>query len=378
MDVYWVEAWLVDNSHGLHARGLLGAITHLLAPQGPDVVILNAIAVAVSVGIVTTLTFLLYAHAGSVWSRLAIGVLLASPLCALFFEELGDPLMVAFALFLVTAGCLHSIRNRTVKVLLVVLCSLAVIAVHEASLFLFVPALALMGFGSGRPGYPALIGYVGLAVPLLIAILVTKAPQLPEQNYRSYNSLTHEVIPRDKEPFPVYSQLLREEIDNYFGSPVKIVQFVLKFPRVWCITLIALALVSALLSGSGTYRVWAHFLYLSFCSAPLYVIAHDWGRFSIITFWLALITVWMRARETTPPSYVFTRWMRLLIPEHAPPEPLLFAVASTLILGASALYPDFGINGMPALSLPIVIPTLIALMYWRAWSRQRSVVAPQV
>jgi hypothetical protein len=378
MDVYWVEAWLVDNSHGLHARGLLGAIAHLLAPHGPDVVILNAIVVAVSVGIVATLAFLLYVHARSVWSRLAIGVLLASPLCALFFEELGDPLMVAFALFLITAGCLNWIRNRTAKVLLVILCSLTVIAVHEAALFLFVPALALIGFGSGRPGYPALFGYVALAVPLLIAIVVTKAPQLPESDYRSYNSMTHEVIPRDKEPFPVYSQLLREEADNYFGSPVKIVQFVLKFPRVWCISLIALVLVSALLSGSATQTLWAHFLYLTFCSAPLYVIAHDWGRFSIITFWLALVTVWMRARDTTPPAPVFSHWLRRLIPERVPPEPLLFGVASALMLGASALYPDFGINGMPALSLPIVIPTLIALVRWHAWSRQNTGGVPQV
>jgi len=57
-----------------------------------------------------------------------------------------------------------------------------------------------------------------LALPLLAAIIITKAPNLPETAYRSYNSLSGEVIPRDTEPFPVYSQLLRDEAVNYLAG----------------------------------------------------------------------------------------------------------------------------------------------------------------
>ena len=50
----------------------------------------------------------------------------------------------------------------------------------------------------------------------------------------------------------------------------------------------------------------------------------------------------------------------------------LFGVIATLILGANALYPDYGINGMPAISLPIVVPAIIAWALWRTWSRTTS------
>jgi hypothetical protein len=370
MDVYWVEAWLVDSSHGLHARGLLGAITHWLARNGPDVVVLNIIVVLVSIGIIATLVSWLYARAPTQWSRLAIAVLLASPLCALFFEELGDPLMVAFATFLVALFWVRRTTSRAVRIIVAVVFSFLVVTVHEAALFLFVPALALIGFGAPRPGYAALLKFAALAVPLLIAIVITKTPNLPETNYRSYNSLTHEVIPRDREPFPVYSELLRDEADNYFGSPVKLLQFVLKFPRVWCITLLGLVLISGLFAGGNARMLWAHWLYLSFCSLPLYVIAHDWARFSVITFWLAVITMWPRAQDPgEPASAAFSRALQRVIPERMPADAVVFGVVGTLILGANALYPDYGINGMPAASLPIVVPTFIAWLAWRTWSK---------
>jgi len=371
MDVYWVEAWLVDSSHGLHARGLLGVVTHLLAKNGPDVVILNMLVIAVSIGITVTLVVGLYSRAMTLWARLTIAVLLASPLFALFYEELGDPLMIAFALFLIVAWCIRR-TSRSVSILVSLVACLVVVAVHEAALFLLVPALALISLGSRRPGRGEIVRYAALALPLLAAIIITKAPNLPETAYRSYNSLSGEVIPRDTEPFPVYSQLLRDEAVNYFGSPVKILQFVLKFPRVWCITLVALVLVSGLLAGGRPYILWTHWLYLSFCSSPLYVIAHDWGRFSIITFWLAVITMWLRARDETPPGTRLSSVLRTVIPERLPPDAVLFGVGAALILGAGALYPDFGINGMPAASLPIVVPTLIAWASWRAWSNANA------
>jgi len=152
---------------------------------------------------------------------------------------------------------------------------------------------------------------------------------------------------------------------------VKLVQFVIKFPRVWCISLLGLVLVSSLIRGGSARMLWGHWAYLSFCSAPLYVIAHDWGRFSIITFWLALLTMWLREKDPpAPANATFGKALYRVIPERTPEDAVVFGVAAALILGMNALYPDFGINGMPAASMPIVVPMFIAWLCWRAWSRR--------
>jgi len=378
MDVYWLEAWLVESTKGVHARGLLGAVTHLLSKTGPDAVIINIIALSVSIGIAITLITLLYLKSTTLWSRLGVAAIAASPLCALFFEEVGDPLMVAFALFLIAALLISRTTSRPVHWVVSIVFSLAVVAIHEASLFLFVPALVLIGFTPQLPGRAAVLKYAAVAIPLLALIVLDKAPNRPNPDYRAYNSITHEVIPRDKEPFPVYSQLLREEARNYFGSPVKILQFVLKFPRVWCITLLGLVLLSGVVARDSAQRLWRHWLYLSLCSAPLYVIAHDWARFSVITFWLAMIAVWLREpRDSQPANRPLPGVVQALIPQRLPAEAIVFGVAGSLILAANALYPDYGINGMPAASLPIVVPTFLAWLSWLAWSRNTPAAADQ-
>jgi len=369
MDVYWLEAWLVEISHGLHARGLLGAVTHLLAKQGPDAVVLNVVTLAVSVGITVTLSVWAFRKSSSVWSRLAIAVLLASPLCALFFEEVGDPLMVVFALFLISVACIQRTTSKPARIFVSAVFCLAAIGIHEASIFLFVPAIVLINSAPQRLELRLFIKCVLVAAPLLALVVLDNAPRVSNPDYRAVNSITGETIPRIEVPFPSYIQLAHEEAAIYFATPVKVLQFLLKFPRVWCIQLLGLVLAAGLIAhGDSARRLWRNWLYLSICSAPLYVIAVDWGRFTTITFWLALIAMWIQERAAPAPDPL-PQATRILLPARMPPEGVLFGVVAALILGAHAIYPDYGINGMPALSLPIVIPTLLAWMAWHRWSR---------
>jgi hypothetical membrane protein len=367
MDVYWLEAWLVEISHGLHARGLLGAITHLISKDSPNVLVLNAIALAISVGITAVLAVLLYRNSTTVWSRLATGVLLLSPLCGLFYEEVGDPLMVVFALFLLTLAIIRCTTSRPVQIAVCAIFCLAALYIHEASVFLFVPAIALLNFAPQRVSIAALLKCALLAAPLLILVLLDHAPRLSNPDYQAVNPLTHEAIPRIEVPFPSYIQLAHEEADIYFGSKLKTVGFFLKFPRVWCIQLLGLVLVAGSIArGPAARRLWRNWIYLSICSAPLYVIAVDWGRFTTITFWLSVLIMWLHAEdEPAPLPNAFHR----IFPERMPTQDVLFGSIAALILGANALYPDYGINGMPAISLPIVVPAVIAWGLWRTWSR---------
>ncbi|MBS0419120.1 MAG: hypothetical protein JSR66_15530 [Proteobacteria bacterium] len=373
MDVYWLEAWLVESSHGLHARGLLGAVTHLIAPQSPNVVVLNAIALAVSTGIVATLLITLYVKTQSVWSRLAVAVVAASPLCALFFEEVGDPLMVDFALFLLAAALIRRTSSRTLRAAVCTVFCLLAVAIHEAAIFLFVPAAVLLYFPPQRLTVGSFVRCALVAAPLLLLILLDHAPRVSNPDYQAVNSLSGEVIPRIEVPFPSYIQLAHEEADIYFASPVKVLQFFLKFPRVWYIQLLGLVLAAGLwVRGSQARLLWRHWIYLSLCSAPLYVIAVDWGRFTTLTFWLSLLIVWLRqsmgtAADPAPLPATFHN----IVPERMPAESLLLGVTAALLLAANALYPDYGINGMPAISLPILVPFLLAWAAWRRWSTRQ-------
>jgi len=130
----------------------------------------------------------------------------------------------------------------------------------------------------------------------------------------------------------VYSQLLRDEAVNYFGSPVKILQFVLNVSRA---------------SGASPWWPWCWFqdcwpaagrtssgLTGCTCLSALPALCHctRLGRFSIITFWLAVITMWLRARDETPPGTRLSSVLRTVIPERLPPDAVLFGVGAALIL----------------------------------------------
>jgi hypothetical protein len=360
MDIYWLEAWLVESPHGVHARGLLGALTHWLAPHGPDVLLINAIALASCVIVITALSAILFFQARSTVGRAAVAVLLASPLAGLLFEEIGDPLVIAMALFLLAAFCMQRMQSTAARLLILVPTCILLVLIHEATLFLVVPALVVIWKRTDVPGVMTLVPVAAVAVPLLAAIMLTKAPTISDPGYQAINSHTHEHIPRDPEPFPSYSQLLHEEAANYFGSPKQAIQFVLKFPRVWCIAILGIVLLSGALMGPALgARLWRHWLFLTVCAAPLFVIAHDWGRFSVVTFWLATVTTLWVGRDAAAVSDGKSR----LAPE------LALIGAGGLILAANAVYPDYRVNGMPAASLPILAAVCVA---WLAWRRGRS------
>jgi hypothetical protein len=53
------------------------------------------------------------------------------------------------------------------------------------------------------------------------------------------------------------------------------------------------------------------------------------------------------------------------------PEPgVAFAIGSCLILAADAINPDYRYQGMPAVSLLLLVPAAIAFASWVRWSRR--------
>jgi hypothetical protein len=376
IDPYFLEAWLLNDRHGFRARELLGVITHALFPGGPDVVVLSIVAVAVCIIVVAALVRILYVQSTTVWGRLAIAVLVASPLCALFFQVAGDPLTFVFAAFLVAAFLIREDSPASARIVVTAAFCLLAVALHEAAIFLFFPALVLVAFpGKRGPNWVAFIKYLAIAAPALILVVLSHTASLPDPSYRAFNPLTGAVIPHLPDPFPSYTVLLQQELTHHFGTPLGLLKFLVKFPLVWCMPFLGLALVSGVILRQQPYRMMLllNWLFLSLCSVPLYVIARDWGRFSGYTFWLTMLVTWSRrhaapSAETVAPAMT----LRKILPETTPPEGILLGILASLMLGASAVYPDNLIWGMPIGSLPIVAAVVVAWACWRAWSRSNS------
>jgi hypothetical protein len=372
MPPYFLEAWLLPPpAHGFYVRGLLGTITHLLARTGPDVVVLNLIALAFSIFIVAALIIWLYTKATTLWARLAIAVLVSTPLCAAFFAQLGDPLAVVFAIFLVTVFYLQGSARRSGQVILATAFCLVAVAIHEASIFLFLPALVLIIAVPRRPALAAYFKYVLIATPFLLLAVLPNTVRPPDPHYQAFNSLSGEVIQHLAKPFPSYREMFPEVWAYYVSTPRRAIIFALKFARLWPFQLLAMVLVSGLIARRESMQaLWRNWLYLFICSIPLYLVAVDWGRFSTITFWVGIIATWVRERKVLPAEPApLPRLLQIVVPERMPPEGVLFGVLAALMLGANAIYPGFQVNGIPYASLPLLLPILIGWVMWRNWSR---------
>lgn len=85
---------------------------------------------------------------------------------------------------------------------------------------------------------------------------------------------------------PSFLTLLQQEILFYFGSVKGVVYFFLKIFRVTFWPILFLSVSFVFLKDRRSLKI---FIILLLISSPLYVIAHDWGRFAMYTFFLALI-----------------------------------------------------------------------------------------
>jgi hypothetical protein len=85
---------------------------------------------------------------------------------------------------------------------------------------------------------------------------------------------------------PSFGALLREELLFYFGSVKGVIYFFLKIFRVTFWPILFLFVAFVFLKDRKSLKI---FIILLLISSPLYVIAHDWGRFAIYTLFLSLI-----------------------------------------------------------------------------------------
>lgn len=294
MDAYWTNFWLISFDDGYRRRALLGHLTGLFSGGLLDFRSLNAVGFLFATA-APALIFLKYFlvrthHPNWYWVFL---ILVVGPTTTVFFETAGDPLHVVFALCIFYAFVAKYISAGSSAIIAGVLSILAIM-IHEAALFIFLPTIYLLHCFSHNKLTSWTFLFAALVTVGGTFVLVLNNQPLIESRaglLLKDSSVYH--APQDA--LPSYKVLLQREFDAYFGSLYDFLIMIRKTIGSFAFPILGLVLVTKFMKDENFI---ACFLCLLLLSLPLLVIAHDWGRFLIYDFLLAmLISSEMRRRD---------------------------------------------------------------------------------
>jgi hypothetical protein len=182
--------------------------------------------------------------------------------------------------------------------------------IHEASLFVLFPAAVIAGFvlvrtTAARVGAGAYL--LGSAIAVGTVILVTQQTAGPISGGYMHVGEARMAMPNNQ--FPSFTELLATENAYNFGRGLHgYGVFAKRLLGCLLIPFFLACLVSAICFSARDYdhaerrRVWATFAIPVLLSAPLYLIAHDWGRlagYALMTS-LVLLGLWRPERPPGP------------------------------------------------------------------------------
>jgi hypothetical protein len=213
---------------------------------------------------------------------ISCAMLISGPSATLLFEVLIDPLQICFIILL---PFLFIQKYRFIALIYGLISSVIMIAIHEASIFIFMPALFLIyKFSNNKQVKIKNIIFYTVCIALLYAVVLDT--QIVDAHSMAIVAKDGSLFTLYKSSLPSFSSLLSEEMAFYFGSLKGVIYFLLKILRVTFWPLLFLCVAFVFLKDRKSLRF---FFILLLVSSPLYLIAHDWGRFAIYSFLLSLI-----------------------------------------------------------------------------------------
>lgn len=299
VDGYWLDHWLVNYSQGLTRRGLLGEIIKQLLGSELNIVVINLLCFVTILIIFLVIFSNLYqrinSNHGKVGIFFVVAVLAATPLTSVFFETLGDPLHLILLSYLIIIPIIISMESRLWRIFLTFVTVFISALIHEASLFLFMPAylLAMQKDSSILRYKKSFTIFLLFLIPVVVILLTSSSMsdtkfQLLRESIRAVNPITGKIYQPDIVLKQSFLELLKLEAELYFSSYKSTFFFVVKPITTLWVPLCSFFVISRATKDRifNTYflKTW---LFLMLCSFPLYVIAHDWGRFAIYSFWIA-------------------------------------------------------------------------------------------
>lgn len=310
VDPYWFDHWLLNYSFGFVRRGLLGSILNFLGGLQHSILFVNLLAVVITLSIVILFIRQLVAFfaVNSLVSLIFIFVCILSPLISVFFECCGDPFQLTL---LITFLLIHLITKYNLNIVskfivFTVLMSINML-IHEASLFIsgFLFIFALLEKKSDRASFKnlslriiAIFCYSFVLLSLmcfiiwkgtineqkkehLIKEMFAQSQFIKADYHTSKNSIILKSIKEEQKESDFYQASFRK-------STIPIIE---KFLRIIAIPFLLcnlFLLVLCIHRNEIHMRFYKYLFYFYFFSFPLYIAAHDWGRFSMYTLCLII------------------------------------------------------------------------------------------
>ena len=367
MGSYFAGFYFLTYATGGRRRALIGSILAAIHPGGLNIRALNMLGLVV---LITLLAFfikavLLATSDATFKERVLHLALCGGVIVSIQWEVLGDLLQIDILLFFLASVLLRRfVRNSGLRLGLTVMLLIPLALVHEAAIFLFP---AFLPFVSGkRPEWRQ------FAVPIVFALILLGISLRwgSTPHYGTHGTATAQATAQNTKT-PPFSTLLEEEGVHDFGSARLIAAFGSRFMRIISL-LSACLIVCATAVGSRARGFLQTFLRALLVSLPLWLIAHDWGRFVSDLIILTFYCEFLLLASGDQPSSPFIDRVRCVF-DKSERVPALIAGVSVLLFGAGfeARVSGMGLQGFLA-SLPFIvfaIWTEIAFAWWNGARR---------
>jgi hypothetical protein len=303
-DQYWAFEWAQDYSAGFVRRGLLGELFRRGGLENSNYLYITICAWLVSLCLILVLIKGLRQLSGNLsikdGSLMMICAIMAPATGGLIAETTGDPLQLLLLIFFVLLIALNYTKTAHLCTGLGFLVfGVFASLVHEASIFFIFPALLIFAFVYSRSSSAraALYGYfLGSVAGVALVVLATQQAPLSDAPITLHLGSLSLAMPSSE--FSSFSALLNIEIEYNFGRGASGILFMLKrLLGTLAIPLLLTCLVTSMSFGGENGIQERRTVLLAFgglivMSLPVYIIAHDWGRFGGYSFmvWLSLVS----------------------------------------------------------------------------------------
>ena len=354
VDPYWVGFYITNFQDGFRRRALIGSLCRLLQPAGISVILINVLAVTALIGVLALFVRGVLRLSSPEAPRASVFVfaLLASAIGSVYIEVLGDTLQIAFLVFALFA-LLPAVRigNYAARFALAFTGLVLAFFVHEASVFLLAPCIPFLARSR--------VKLVDFALPFvaMLALIALSLHWSHLDTHLTYHAIS---VPRgmpleDLAATPGFVELLQMEKADDFGSRSKMIFFLIKCASIFGLGLAGLAAAANSFSREALQRFLTAFAAIMIFSVPLWIVAHDWGRFLAYTFLLASVSA------STQPGLEFgfaNDFLRRLTSRMAEiGKSSAFQCAALLLLLASPYYQSriFGMHIRDLLSSVVIV-----------------------
>lgn len=322
---HWFDHWLVNYSSGFIRRGLLGSFLDCLGGLQHNAIFINTVGVVVSFCIVILLIRQLVRvlPADSLISLLILSAFILSPLISVFFECCGDPLQVTLLLaFLAISLATRDNLSLSRKfVIFTGLMSLSIF-IHEASIFIS-GGIFLVFILHKKTASRIGIIFCYLFILAALAGAIISADRINDQKdsllkqmfsenpliNRTYQARRDSLVLKPVEDVIKDSEFYQSTVPESILPLSRKILGVAVMPFLLCYLFLCIFGLQKRQARGDFFKIY---IFLMIFSLPLYLLAIDWGRFSMYVFSLSLYLFFKAHEHSGPVKHLESRKIFLI------------------------------------------------------------------